>query len=70
MAVRAAILFFVLINMGNVDPMYQFSLDSYNALFETSINLAPKSDDLAERIRNIINTHTQNVYRYDPTCTA
>eukprot|EP00698_Gefionella_okellyi_P021811 TRINITY_DN713_c0_g5_i1.p1 TRINITY_DN713_c0_g5~~TRINITY_DN713_c0_g5_i1.p1 ORF type:complete len:2528 (-),score=851.46 TRINITY_DN713_c0_g5_i1:18-6647(-) len=62
-SLRAAILFFVLINLSNVDPMYQFSLDAYNTLFEMSISMAPKSDDLQERIRFLINQHTQNVYR-------
>ncbi len=30
---RASLLYFVLNDLGTVDPMYQFSLDSYAALF-------------------------------------
>ena len=34
---RAAALFFVLNDLSKIDPMYQFSLDWYKALFEKSI---------------------------------
>ena len=37
-AFRASILYFVLNDMGSVDPMYQFSLDSYISLFNHSIS--------------------------------
>ena len=35
----ASILYFVLADLTLVDPMYQFSLDSYSQLFSTSIDL-------------------------------
>lgn len=34
---RASLLYFVLNDLASVDPMYQFSLDAYNLLFEQSI---------------------------------
>lgn len=37
-AVRAAILYFVLDDLSRIDPMYQFSLDSYVDLFRQSIS--------------------------------
>jgi len=36
-AARASIIYFVLSDLGSVDPMYQFSLDSYLDLFAISI---------------------------------
>ncbi|GBG32973.1 Dynein heavy chain 2, axonemal [Hondaea fermentalgiana] len=42
-ATRAAILYFVLNDLSNVDPMYQFSLAAYNELFNGSIVRSRKS---------------------------
>ncbi|KAJ3585525.1 hypothetical protein NHX12_014244, partial [Muraenolepis orangiensis] len=40
---RASVLFFVLNDMGRVDPMYQFSLDAYVDLFHLSMERSPRS---------------------------
>ena len=63
-SVRAAILYFVLYDLANVDPMYQFSLDAYTDLFLLSIANSPKSDKLDERIQNLNDYHTYAVYKY------
>ena len=60
---RAAILYFVLNDLGTVDPMYQFSLETYVELFILSIEKAPRSEELPERIRNVNDYHTYAVYR-------
>ncbi|XP_039193883.1 dynein heavy chain 2, axonemal isoform X2 [Crotalus tigris] len=65
-AQRASILFFVLNDMGRIDPMYQFSLDAYIDLFNLSINKSHRSHKLDERIRHLNEYHTYAVYRY--TC--
>ncbi|XP_046574741.1 LOW QUALITY PROTEIN: dynein axonemal heavy chain 2-like [Haliotis rubra] len=65
-AQRASILFFVLNDMGRIDPMYQFSLDSYIELFILSIEKSQRSSKLEERIVNLNEYHTYAVYRY--TC--
>lgn len=39
--VRAAVLYFVLNDLGTVDPMYQFSLDAYAELFAVSLKWVP-----------------------------
>ncbi|XP_051578639.1 dynein axonemal heavy chain 2 [Myxocyprinus asiaticus] len=65
-AQRASILFFVLNDLGRIDPMYQFSLDSYITLFVLSIESSPRSHKLEERINNLNRHHTYAVYRY--TC--
>ncbi|XP_055375876.1 dynein axonemal heavy chain 2 [Condylostylus longicornis] len=61
-AKRSAILFFVLMDISKIDPMYQFSLNSYVLLFMQSIERSPKSTNLAERITNINDYHTYAVY--------
>nr|XP_022345562.1 dynein heavy chain 2, axonemal-like isoform X2 [Crassostrea virginica] len=65
-AQRASILFFVLNDMGRIDPMYQFSLDAYIELFIMSIEKSQRSSKLEERIQNLNEYHTYAVYRY--TC--
>jgi len=62
-AVRSALLYFVINDMAVIDPMYQFSLDFYFALFGTSIDRAPKSEQIEERIKHLNTTHTSSVYR-------
>jgi dynein heavy chain len=42
-SLRASILYFVLNDLGKVDPMYQFSLGTYVALFQQSIQKSLKS---------------------------
>lgn len=57
------ILFFVLNDMGSIDPMYQFALDSYTLLFDLSIDKSPKSAELDERIVALNDYHTYAVYK-------
>ncbi|XP_050296141.1 dynein axonemal heavy chain 2 isoform X2 [Anthonomus grandis grandis] len=67
-AKRASILFFVLNDMGNIDPMYQFALESYIFLFVKSIMKSPKTPVLSDRINALNEYHTFAVYRN--TCRA
>lgn len=67
-AKRASILFFVLNDMGRIDPMYQFALDAYIFLFIQSIEKSAKSQNLPERIAALNEYHTYAVYRN--TCRA
>ncbi|XP_037045747.1 dynein heavy chain 2, axonemal [Bradysia coprophila] len=62
-AIRASILFFVLMDMSHVDPMYQFSLDAYIKLFVQSIQKSPKNPEVAVRVTNLNNYHTYAVYQ-------
>ncbi len=63
-ALRAAQLFFVLNDIGQVDAMYQFALDAYIVLFRLSITNSARSDDVAQRIENLNAHHTYATYRY------
>ncbi|XP_025195967.1 dynein heavy chain 2, axonemal [Melanaphis sacchari] len=62
-AKRASILFFVLNDLNQIDPMYQFSLDAYMDLFENSIRRSEKSESLLERLNNLNSYHTYAVYK-------
>jgi dynein heavy chain len=49
---------------AGVDPMYQFSLDAYNEIFNQSIAKSPKSDNLSERITHLNDYHTYSAGAY------
>ena len=63
-SLRAAILYFVLNDLSNTDPMYQFSLDAYVDLFLISIQKSAKNDKVEDRIKNLNEYHTYAVYKY------
>ncbi|KAG5504844.1 hypothetical protein GH5_05475 [Leishmania sp. Ghana 2012 LV757] len=62
---RASLLFFVLADLGAIDTMYQFALDSYIQLFQTSIRRSSEkisSHEMGERIKTLNEWHTAAVY--------
>lgn len=61
-AVRGAVLFFVIADMGNIDPMYQYSLEYFKQLFVQCIELSEKSSSLETRLGNIIMFSTENIF--------
>ncbi|XP_012272400.1 dynein heavy chain 10, axonemal [Orussus abietinus] len=66
-AKRGAILFFVLADMAAVNAMYQYSLNSYLEVFIHSLRKALPGSTLAQRLRNVIDMLTKNVYDYGCT---
>ena len=67
---RSSLVYFVLYDLSRVDPMYQFSLDTYFTLFRQSIDgsrdPAAPPENVTERCKIISFYHTLNVYKY--TC--
>jgi len=59
---RGALIYFVIADMGSVDPMYQYSLAYFQALFDKCLEQSEKSDDLDKRIGTIVNYSTYTVY--------
>ncbi|XP_062273833.1 dynein axonemal heavy chain 10 [Scomber scombrus] len=66
-AKRGAILFFVLTEMALVNTMYQYSLASYLEVFDFSLRKSLPDSVLPQRLKNIMNTLTYNVYNYGCT---
>ncbi|OXA50010.1 Dynein heavy chain 7, axonemal [Folsomia candida] len=58
----SAILFFCIADIGGIDPMYQYSLTWFVNLFVNSIDLADRSDVMAERIENLKEHFTYSLY--------
>ncbi|CAL9696600.1 unnamed protein product [Knipowitschia caucasica] len=66
-AKRGAILFFVLTDMALVNSMYQYSLASYLEIFDFSLRKSLVDSVLEERLKNIMDALTYNVYNYGCT---
>eukprot|EP00397_Hematodinium_sp_SG-2012_P000066 GEMP01000066.1.p1 GENE.GEMP01000066.1~~GEMP01000066.1.p1 ORF type:complete len:3524 (+),score=879.37 GEMP01000066.1:529-10572(+) len=61
-AFRASICFFCIIELSNIDSMYQFSLQWYQHLFSQGIDNAPASKELVTRIENLKDYFTYSLY--------
>lgn len=60
-AARGSILYFLIVEMSNVNVMYQNSLKQFLILFDNSINKSEKSTDTMERITIILEYLTREV---------
>ncbi|KAI8843136.1 dynein heavy chain and region D6 of dynein motor-domain-containing protein [Chytridium lagenaria] len=61
-AFHSSILYFVIADLANIEPMYQYSLGWFVNLFLQSIADSEKSDVLATRIENLRNHFTYSLY--------
>jgi len=62
MAQRGAVLFFAVADLSNLDPMYQHSLQWFFNVYTRTIISAAKHDDVAERVRVLVDEVTYNTY--------
>ncbi|CAD7963334.1 unnamed protein product [Amoebophrya sp. A120] len=62
-AYRASVLFFGIVELSNVDPMYQFSLQWFQNLFAIGIDQSTKSDVLDERLDILKDYFTESLYQ-------
>ncbi|XP_012945211.2 dynein heavy chain 6, axonemal [Aplysia californica] len=61
-AERGSVMYFVVADMGEVDPMYQFSLKYFKQLFNNTIETSEKSDNLANRLLICLDETTKCIY--------
>ncbi|CBJ31040.1 dynein heavy chain [Ectocarpus siliculosus] len=61
-AKRASLLYFCLADLAVIDPMYQYALPWFSALFCKSIGQAPPAPDLEGRLRSLNDCFTAAVY--------
>ncbi|CAL1548574.1 unnamed protein product, partial [Lymnaea stagnalis] len=62
-AERGSVMYFVVADIGEVDPMYQFSLKYFKQLFNNTIATSEKSDDLAVRLETCMEETTTCIYK-------
>src|SRR3990167_7515819 len=55
-------LFFCVMDLANVEPMYQFSLEWFIDLYEKSVKADPKSKDIPVRVKDIIALFTETLF--------
>ncbi|KAI8812367.1 dynein heavy chain and region D6 of dynein motor-domain-containing protein [Cladochytrium replicatum] len=63
-AARSSLLYFLLNDLWQIHPMYQYSLNAYKVVFKTAINRAEQSEDIKERVISLIDSITHMVYVY------
>ncbi|RZC39366.1 dynein heavy chain 6, axonemal, partial [Asbolus verrucosus] len=61
-AIRGSVLYFVIAQLAEIDPMYQYSLKYFNQLFSTVIDTSEKSTDLQKRLDTLLKEITLFVY--------
>ncbi|XP_035826580.1 dynein heavy chain 6, axonemal [Aplysia californica] len=61
-AERGSVMYFVVSDMGEVDPMYQFSLKYFKQLFNKTIENSEKSEDLPTRLQTCLDETTICIY--------
>ncbi|CAL1541921.1 unnamed protein product [Lymnaea stagnalis] len=61
-AERGSVMYFVVADMGEVDPMYQFSLKYFKQLFNATIENSEKKDDLQLRLKICLDETTKCIY--------
>ncbi len=62
-ATRGSILYFVIVDLGIIDNMYQFSLEYFKKIFSQSIERAPYSESVQERVKILEKKITEDIYR-------
>ena len=60
--VRGSILYFVVADLALIDPMYQYSLSYFTMLFNYCIDESEKSDDIQQRLDNLMTFTTRFMY--------
>jgi len=62
-AIRGSVLFFVVASLQEIDPMYMFSLQYFNSIFNKTISSAPQSDILVKRLNILLDHTTFAIYK-------
>ena len=63
-AARASLIYFIMNDLSKINPMYQFSLKAFKVVFSKAIEKATPSDDIRQRVNNLIDSITYNVFVY------
>lgn len=62
-AFRVSQLFFVVADLSNIEPMYQYSLEWYERIYLSAISEAERASIVAERAKNLIQKFTYLLYQ-------
>lgn len=62
-ATRGSLLYFVIADLPNMDPMYQYSLEYFKTLFNSCIDASDKNNDVDQRLKILMAFTTRFMYR-------
>lgn len=62
-ATRGAILYFVLVDIAKIDPMYQYSFVFLKKLFNDALDIKIEADNIKEKKEQMISNVTKVIYR-------
>jgi dynein heavy chain len=65
-ATRGSLIYFVIADLPSIDPMYQYSLEYFQSLFDRCLLQSEKSKELQKRLDTIINFTT--IFMYSNIC--
>ncbi|XP_071372237.1 dynein axonemal heavy chain 11 isoform X2 [Centroberyx affinis] len=63
-AERASLLFFIINDLSKINPMYQFSLKTFNAVFNKAMERAEWDEDVRARVHTLTEAITYSVFLY------
>ena len=63
-AARASLIYFIMNDLCKINPMYQFSLKAFKVVFSKAIERAEPADEIKQRVLNLIDSITYNVFIY------
>ncbi|KAM9783033.1 dynein axonemal heavy chain 11 [Neosynchiropus ocellatus] len=63
-AERASLLFFIINDLSKINPMYQFSLKTFNTVFSKAMEGAEWNEDPATRVQHLTGAITYSVFVY------
>ncbi|KAK9882719.1 hypothetical protein WA026_022770 [Henosepilachna vigintioctopunctata] len=61
-ATRGSVLYFVVAQLADIDPMYQYSLKYFTQIFNAVIETSEKTENLEQRLEILIREITHSVY--------
>ncbi|XP_074510014.1 dynein axonemal heavy chain 11 [Sebastes fasciatus] len=63
-AERASLLFFIINDLSRINPMYQFSLKTFNSVFNKAMEHAEWDEDVRTRVHTLTEAITYSVFLY------
>jgi dynein heavy chain, axonemal len=63
-AARSSLIYFIMNDLNKIHPMYQFSLKAFKVVFSKAIERAEPAEEIKQRVLNLIDSITYNVFIY------
>jgi len=62
-ATRGSLMYFVVVDLSKIDPMYQFSLTYYTKLFRNIVENCDRPPEIAEQCKIMIESITMGIFK-------